>query len=476
MGSAPAPRRRSSPLLALALAALLLGALLLLPPLPNLSQRGQAALGVLLAAVVLWTAEPLPTGATALLAIALLPLTGATADLASALTGFGRPTVFFLVGVLALGVATLRSGLADRAAGLFVSAARGRGAWLFWQMVAGFGLLALILPSASTRGAILLPVYEQALSRLGAWPGGRVHAATMLGLTSLNRLGSNALLTGGITPVVASALMGGFTWTSWLLFMGLPVYTLLCIGGLLVYLQSRPDRERLVGSPSQDELETAAPRGLALTPSEWRALAVTGAVSLLWATDSLHHWDPAIPALLGATALVLPRLGVLTWRDLETGVGWANVLVVGASLCLGSALQSSGAASWLADWLRLAVAPFTGSALAAAAALIVACLLLRALLANISAYLTLLIPVALELAPDLGLNGLVCAMLVTIAGDSVLYFPAQSSSSLLVAERGHVTAWPVLRLGLLMAAAVPLVLLGLAIPYWAALGQPLAVR
>jgi anion transporter len=462
--------------LALVLAALVFAALLLLPPLPGLSQRGQAALAVLLAAVILWTAEPLPTGATALLVVVLLPLSGATPDLPSSLSGFARPTVFFLVGVLALGVATLRSGLADRAAGLFVSAARGRGEWLYWQMVSGFALLALLLPSASTRGAILLPVYEQALERLGSRRHGPVYAATMLGLTSLNRLGSNALLTGGITPVVASALMGGFTWTSWLLYMGVPVYTLLFIGGCLVYLLTRPDRERLPGASELSETEPAAARRGPLTPREWRALLITGAVSCLWATDGLHHWDPAIPALLGATALLLPSIGVLTWRELETGVGWANVLVVGASLCLGGALQSSGAASWLADWLRLVVAPFTSSATATAAALIVACLLLRALLANISAYLTLLIPVALELAPDLGLNGLVCAMLVTIAGDSVLYFPAQSSSSLLVTERGHLSPWPVLRIGLLMAGAALVVLLLLAIPYWETLGQPLAIR
>jgi anion transporter len=450
--------------------------LLLLPPLPGLSQRGQAALAVLLAAVMLWTTESLPTGATALLVLALLPLTGATPDLASSLNGFARPTVFFLIGVLALGVAALRTGLADRVAGLFVLAARGRGDWLYWQMVSGFALLALLLPSASTRGAILLPVYEQALERVGSRRYGPVYAATMLGLTSLNRLGSNALLTGGITPVVASALMGGFTWTSWLVYMGLPVYALLLIGGCLVYLLTRPDRERLPEVGGKPGAEGAAGARGPLAPRECRALLIIGAVSALWATDALHHWDPAIPALLGATALLLPGVGVLSWRELETGVGWANVLVVGVSLCLGGALQSSGAASWLADWLRLAVAPFSASVTATAAALIVACLLLRALLANISAYLTLLIPVALELAPDLGLNGLVCAMLVTIAGDSVLYFPAQSSSSLLVTERGHLSAWPVLRLGLLMAAAVPVVLLGLAIPYWTALGQPLAFR
>src|SRR5438046_877550 len=112
-----------------------LALLLLLQPLPGLSPPGHAALAVMIACVALWTSEALPTGATAILAIILLALTGATRDLPSALAGFARPTVFFLMGVLALGVATLRSGLAERVAATFVAAARGRSGRLYLQMV-----------------------------------------------------------------------------------------------------------------------------------------------------------------------------------------------------------------------------------------------------------------------------------------------------------------------------------------------------
>jgi len=63
------------------LVALVVGALalsLLLPPLfPGLPVRGQRALGVTLITIVLWTARGLDSGATALLGVALLALTGA---------------------------------------------------------------------------------------------------------------------------------------------------------------------------------------------------------------------------------------------------------------------------------------------------------------------------------------------------------------------------------------------------------------
>jgi di/tricarboxylate transporter len=250
--------------------------------------------------------------------------------------------------------------------------------------------------------------------------------------------------------------------------MGVPVYTLLVLGGVAVYLLARPGRDRL------PETEWKLPRE-PLRSAERRALAITGLVSLLWMTDGLHHWDPAIPALIGGVAVVTPGLGVTTWQDLERTLGWANLLVIGASLSLAQAMVASGAASWLADWLRLAATPLVGRPLGLAAGLVVACLALRAVLPNISAYLTLLIPVVMELAPDLGLNPLICAMIVTVAGDSVLYYPAQSSSSLIVAERGHLSAGPVVALAVIMALLIVGVLLLLALPYWALLGQPLAV-
>ena len=158
---------------------------------------------------------------------------------------------------------------------------------------------------------------------------------------------------------------------AWLLFMGDPVYALLALGGLAVYLLTRPDREGLV------ESDWKLPRE-PLHGRERRALAIAAVVSALWMTDGLHHWDPAIPALLGAVAVVAPGIGVVTWSEVESTLGWANLLVIAASLSLAQAMASSGAAGWLADWLRLGASPLAGRPFALAASLIAACLAFRA--------------------------------------------------------------------------------------------------
>src|SRR5262245_57479165 len=99
-----------------------LAAALFLPPL----LAGQRALIVTLITILLWTGEILAPGVAALLSVTLLALSGATASLRDALQGFANPVPFFLIGVLTMGAAVVRSGLAERLARTILERARGR--------------------------------------------------------------------------------------------------------------------------------------------------------------------------------------------------------------------------------------------------------------------------------------------------------------------------------------------------------------
>ena len=79
----------------------------------------------------------------------------------------------------------------------------------------------------------------------------------------------------------------------------------------------------------------------------------------------------------------------------------------------------------------------------------------------------------MSIATLTGLNPVVCGLLVMIAGDAVLYYPAQSASSLVVYERGYLSAKEIFWFGCLMTLAASLVALVVALPYWSLLGEPL---
>ena len=164
----------------------------------------------------------------------------------------------------------------------------------------------------------------------------------MLALNSINRLASTVLLTGGITPVLAASLIGGISWSRWLLLMIVPYGALLAVGSVLIYGLYR--KGFAVPLPS---MPAAEPRPF--SGKEIRTLVITIGASLLWLTDALHHWNPALPALLAWVFLMMPGIGVITWRDFEKNFGWANFFVLASSLSLARALASSGASTWIAE-------------------------------------------------------------------------------------------------------------------------------
>src|SRR4029453_12994523 len=162
---------------------------------------GQRALIVTLITILLWTGEILEPGVAALLSVTLLALSGATGSLRDALQGFANPVPFFLIGVLTMGAAVVRSGLAERLARTILERARGRSLTVYLQLVLSFPVLTFLLPSATTRSGILIHIYDEVFSLGGVRRGADVAKAIMLALSSINRLASTTLLTGGLPPL-----------------------------------------------------------------------------------------------------------------------------------------------------------------------------------------------------------------------------------------------------------------------------------
>ena len=150
---------------AVRLALLLLPAVVVLvSPLPaDLPPRAQRVLAVVALAIALWSSEALPAGVTALAVIVALVVTGAVPGVREAFLGFADPVPYFVIGVLTIGLAVARSGLAERIAVRLIARAGGRPRRLYVEMLAGFPLMTLLLPSATTRTGILVHVYDQAL-------------------------------------------------------------------------------------------------------------------------------------------------------------------------------------------------------------------------------------------------------------------------------------------------------------------------
>lgn len=203
---------------------------------------------------------------------------------------------------------------------------------------------------------------------------------------------------------------------------------------------------------------------------EIRTIVITLGASLLWLTDAFHHMDPSLPALLAWMCLLAPGIGVMTWKEFERNIGWANFFVIASSMSLAHALISSGAGAWLGSRIVLSI-----PALSQNPRLLVATAPVRLLIPNITGFLAISIPIAMSMGTATGLNPMVCGLLVMIAGDAVLYYPAQSASSLVIYERGHLSAAEIFRFGLLMTLTAYFVVMIIALPYWGMVGEPLVM-
>ena len=447
-------------------------AVLLMPTPDGLTDEGQRALAVMSLAVVLWATEALPIAVTGMVGVVLLVLVNGVPDVEAALFGFSQPVAYFLIGILTLGLAVQRSGLAERMAVYMIRLAGGSPRALYVQMLFSFAALTFALPSASTRGAIMVHVYEQVMTHWRVPQEAPLHKAIMMAMGALNRLGSTALLAGGITPIVASSLIGeltgeGFSWTRWFVLMALPFYSVLVVGGAVVYLAYRS------GFRLEAVVDVSAMATGPVRLPEIKAALIALGTALLWFTDFAHGLAPTVPALIAMAIILLPGFGLLTWKDLERDLGWSNFFVIATSLSLANAIIASGAAAWFADTMVSSVEGLRGSPTLVLLAIAGASSVVRMLMPNISGYLAFIIPVAMSTGASLGLNPLVVGLAVVIVGDSVVYYPAGGAASVFIFQRANLRSPEIFRLGLIMTVVAIAVLFAIVLPYWRLVGESL---
>jgi len=429
----------------------------------DLSVAARSALAVSSITVGLWASELIALPVTALLGMVLLYVTGAAGTADQALSGFASPVLFFLLGSAGLGIAAEHVGLTERMAAWLLERSRGSGRRLLGELLLSMPLQALAVPSAISRNAVLVPVYERVLDRLGS--PRRLGMAIMLTLGVLGPLASSALLSGGTSPVAASQAIGGFTWMTWLVALAPPYYVLLGVGGIAVWLFARPERAIVTAA----EVQVTPPGRLG--SAEWRVAAVCIATSLLWMGDRFTHWPTAVPALLALVVLVTPRIGVMTWQRFSRSAPWGICTVLAGAVSLAASLTRSGAAAWMAHGLfgRIAV-PSTSWAMALAVFAVMGLITLA--IPNRAAAITLGIPLATAYAAGSPLNAAAAGLVVMIVVDAETIYPAQTAANLLAYDRGYFSGGQLARFNAITLAAAAAVVVFVALPWWSLVGLP----
>lgn len=434
-------------------------------------------LAVVAAGLILWISEVLPIGITSILVVVMLALVapGESNDATrTALAGFESTAPYFMLGSLTLGAATVKTGLAQRFARMLVRGARGSGRRLYGQMVAMMPAMAILVPSALTRSAMLIPAYEEIFRQHRIERGHPLPRLIMLSTATLQIQASTAVLTGGAVPVIAGSLLGGLSWARWFTLMAVPNYAILFVFALVLFLLYRPGpMPAPVTADAEPRRRDDPAPSTRMTPAEWRAIIIIGATTLLWLTDGIHHLNPAVPALIGASALFLPWVGVLVWDDFEAAAPWSIFLVTGSSLSLAIALERSGAAAWIASTILSEIPLHSLPLFAQLLAFIGMVAIVNVLLPNRVAVLGITIPLIMSLALSLGLNPFAVGMIVPIVAQTTVYYPVQLATALITFRTRHYSKGELFRAGILLSVVSVILIFVVAIPWWALLGEPM---
>lgn len=301
------------------------------------------ALFVLGAAIVGWTLTDLDDTKVAAVAAATL-VVGGVCTLDEVVAASLDPTVWLLVASFVVAAAVKATGLADRLTMMLAGRSRSV-AGLCWSLTIALSLTSFVIPSTSGRAALALPIFLAVASSID---DRRIVRALALLFPTTILLSAIASLVGAGAHLVAAELvadMTGSTMSFWQWTMlGAPFAVVSCgvSTWVILHMFLTPDERR-------------RPVSVAAHANHWgrlgaRARVVSVAVVAsvaLWATEPWHGIEPAIVAM--AAAIVLVATGSVSPRAAASSVKLDLVVFLAATLLLGGALVSTGAAKWLLD-------------------------------------------------------------------------------------------------------------------------------
>ncbi|HEX8498353.1 MAG TPA: SLC13 family permease, partial [Actinomycetales bacterium] len=444
----------------------------------SLSGPARTTILVFSAAILAWVFTDVDDTYVALGAATALVLAGvlSTDELFATL---GDDTVWLLLAAFVIAAGVTSSGLATRAAAWIIAGAS-TPHQLVHLLTAALVVTTFAVPSTSGRAALALPVLVGLARVLRGHPQ-LVRALALVFPTVILLSAVGSLLGAGAhlvtSQVVATATGEGFDFAGWLT-LGLPLAVVASHLGAELVLLMFTDREqrsvRLSVRPEDFEAGSPTPVTGPFTVAESRASLLLAAVVLLWCTESLHGVHPAIVALGGALVATSPRYGATSLKAALATVPWSLLLFMAATLALGTALTSSGAAQWLAQGL------FGGLVEGSATVFIVVVVLISTaahlVVQSRSARSSVLVPIVVALSPAVGVDPAAAAFASTAAAGFCHTMPSSAKPVAIFAKvEGVETYTPadLLRLSVVLAPLSAALVLLFSFAVWPVLGMPL---
>lgn len=439
----------------------------------SVAYKPRVTLAITLGAIMLWVLEPIPFSMTAALLLILLPVSGAVST-DFVLSGFASPAIFLIVAGMMMAIAVEQTSVGKRLAYQL----------LYWfgdkkgGILAGIILIpqvmAIFIPAAAVRTAMILPILFSVISILGLQKGDiRGKQLMMAAVIGVNVSGTS-ILPAAIGNVVTVDLVNYYlkqhvTFFDWLI-LSLPMWLIMIPVTWWILYRCYPSKEEIpqgLKEKMKDMITELGP----ITSKEKRLMWILGGVSVLWAMEGIHGWPPVIPALIGVALMAWPGIKITEWEKLME-INFGPLMLLGVTLSLGRALYETGVVDLLSKWLEndFTLFLFSNPSLAVVTVVIMT-QLIHKVTSNVSTAVIATVPVAIALSSHA--QHAPVLLLAILAGMTSLYgflLVVETIPGVLVYNTGWITQRDFLRTGVWLTLVHILLCFIFAQTWWSWLG------
>ena len=446
-----------------------------MPTPEGLSPAGKATLAVVTWACITWVSECVPVGISGLMIPMLLVQTKAVPGIRAAVGGINSNAALLTLVAFIIAAVIMVSGLDKRLALGILHRARIKTVnGVIWGMFAVNMILAMIIPGANPRGAILLPIMNGITALLGDTPEEQqakkaiviqsmVYASMISGMCLMTAHLPNLILVG----LFEKELQITITYFDWFL-MQWPYLGMFVVTQWWVQYHFKTRKFAIRGGT--DMIKKAHDELPKTSTTEYTILAIFVLTAILWMTEKWHKIPTLMIALMSLSVMFVPGFMHFRWKALEERTIWGTFILLGGALSLSSAMSSSGLGKWLASvidpiamgkpWWAILLILMAGTHI-----------IRLGMLSNVAA-VSLFAPILLALAPKLGLHPVAFTMLVADTDTFAYILPTQVTVAVIAYSTGTFSSTDYAKVGWM--SVVLAITYGICVmaPWYALLGIP----
>ena len=332
----------------------------------GLSLVGQRMLGILVFAVVIWMTEAVDYSVSAFiigsLMIGLLTISpdpnmptkliGSTEALRITVAGFSSPATVLVASALAIAASMTKTGLDRRLALYILSLVGAKTKNIFLGSIIVGILLAFLVPSATARCSCMVPIVMGMIAAFEMDRKSRFAALMMISVPTIVSIWNMGIPTAAAQNLVALGFFESefgvqMGWLEWVKIMVPFSLTLTAIVYFAMLFMIKPEVDEIKGGSEtiKRDLKELGPMSL----SEKKLLGLFAGLLFLWSTYKvLHDFDTSSVTFIAVALMLIPGIGVMSWKEIQTRIPWGTLVLFGISISLGTAMLKMHAASWLA--------------------------------------------------------------------------------------------------------------------------------